>query len=223
MRAQQFIPEYERGTASAKEIHQILHQAGYRKLGGGAEATAWARDQGRVVKIIMPDDTSDAQAAMRTFQDFYSMTQRYPSPHWPRFYEMQDEAGRSSVFTRFKIQGRPYMQIAMERLRPLDTIESAIVRILVDFSRRHGPDAAWKRLSTSPSERVREVADRYRDQIEGLVQAIKLSRAQGRTLKYGWDLHPGNVMKRRNGTFVITDPWFGRSSGQSQTPSMGLF
>lgn len=224
MRVHQIIPEYEQDTGRSREIQQTLRQAGYRRLGGGAEATAWARDAGQVIKIIMPDDASDAQASMRTFQDFYRMTQRNPSPHWPRFYEMQDERGRSSVFARFKIQGRPYMQIAMERLRPLDTIEAAVVGMLSNHVRRRKNWAqVWTRLSTSSSERVREVADRHRDQLESLFQAIKLSRAQGRTLGYGWDLHPGNVMRRRDGTFVITDPWFGRSGGRAGSPFMDLF
>ena len=41
-----------------------------------------------------------------------------------------------------------------------------------------------------------------------LYQLMVILYHTGRINKFGWDLHTGNVMKRKDGTMVITDPWF---------------
>ena len=205
MRAQEFIPEYETGTPHSREIQRTLRQAGYQKLGGGVEATAWARDDGRVIKIIMPGGT-DASTAQRTFQNFYRMTQRYPSPHWPVFYEMQDETGHRSTFSRFRIQGQPYMQIAMERLHPLTARDKRIVNTMVDHM-----DDGWDQVEFVLQDRVPSFAYRIpqdqQAQLKSFLRTLKIARDNARRLGYAFDLHTGNVMKRGDGTLVITDPW----------------
>lgn len=207
MRAQQFIPEYERGTASAKEIERTLRSSGYRRLGGGVESSAWSRDAGQVIKIIMPDQTGP-DTAMRTFQDFYRLTKKVPSPHWPKFYSMQDQTGRASEFARFLIQGRPYMQIAMERLTGIESIEAFVVE-LMGRAVKQGRPWSWvqRRLIRSYSDRVQEYVRENQQQLQDLYSAMIVAHQQGQRLGYVWDLHQGNVMRRRDGTLVITDPW----------------
>ena len=205
MRAQEFIPEYETGTPHSREIQRTLRQAGYQKLGGGVEATAWARDDGRVIKIIMPGITTP-DSAQRTFREFYRMTQQSPSPHWPVFYKMQDQAGRSSAFARFEIQGQPYMQIAMERLRPMTARDKEIVNVMHDYINDN-----WDRVKFLLQDRIPSFAhDIPRDReakLKSFFRTLKVAKSNARRLGYEFDLHPGNVMRRGDGTLVITDPW----------------
>jgi hypothetical protein len=198
------LQEYEVGTTRTREIEQTLRTAGYRKLGSGAEATVWTRDDGGVIKIIMPDPTS-TQGSARTFRDFFRLTQAVPSPHWPRFLTMRDQGGRASQFAKFEIQGRPYTQVAMERLKPLSRTEGSIVDSL-EFTVRRGRRfrRALEHLQMFP-EYQRWVQNNI-GQLKTFYQTLQASYTQ-RPKRYTWDIHSGNVMKRADGTLVITDPW----------------
>ena len=52
-----------------KYIETSLKNAGYKKLGTGIDATVWMKDQGTVVKIIMPD--FDPESSIGRMQAFY--------------------------------------------------------------------------------------------------------------------------------------------------------
>ena len=207
MRAQQFIPEYERGTDRSRDIERTLRSLGYRRLGGGVESSVWSREAGQVIKIIMPDQTGP-DTAMQTFQDFYRLTKKVSSPHWPKFYNMQDQTGRASEFARFLIQGRPYMQIAMERLTGIESVEAYVV-VLMGRAVKQGK--SWsqvqRHLTRNHSDRVKDYVRENQQQLPDLYSAMIVAHQQGKRLGYVWDLHQGNVMKRSDGTLVITDPW----------------
>lgn len=201
---QTLIPEYETGTPRSSKIEQVMRQAGYGFLGGGAEATVWSHPRlPRVIKIIMPDDwRGDNRVAMATFQRFLKLTQSYPSPHWPRFHEMQDEHGRSSVFAKFRVGDRQYMQIAMERLEPLTADEQEIIEIMSE-------DVAQGRSVehfTGWGDDSNKWIDENRWQLPSLWKAMRAAHRKT-NWDYDWDLHGGNVMRRQDGTYVIIDPW----------------
>jgi len=194
MRAAEFTPlvqEYEQGTPSAREINQTLTQAGYRRLGGGVDAAAWRRD----------DDT-----VMKTFKRFFRLTQARPSPHWPRYRTMRDETGQESVFAKFEIQGRTYLQIAMERLYRLNNIDHAMIQDMSDTIERGRSFQDWQASNQDEWHTVESWLKKNQQQLPGLWAAMRAAYKQS-DRKYEWDLHAGNVMKRRDGTFVITDPW----------------
>ena len=200
----QILPEYERGTKRAREIEQVLTQAGYTMLGGGADATAWAKDDGMVIKIIMSDSDSN-KPAMKTFRRFLKLTQARPSPHWPRFFPMRDEQGRSSVFAKFRIGNRNYLQIAMEQLEDLDHEEGEIIEVMSAYI-QHNRDLGQFLRGLKNYHFARDWVETNKQQIPGLWQAVKDAYSKT-NWDYEWDLHGGNVMKRRDGTYVITDPW----------------
>jgi hypothetical protein len=208
MRATEFtslVQEYEQGTPRAREINQTLTQAGYRRLGGGVDAAAWRRDDDTVIKIIMPE-TSDSRPAMKTFKRFFRLTQARPSPHWPRYRIMRDEYGQESVFAKFQIQGRTYLQIAMERLYPLNDIDRVMIQDMSDTIERGRSFQDWQTDNQDEWHTVESWLKKNQQQLPGLYAAMRAAYKQS-DRKYEWDLHGGNVMKRRDGTFVITDPW----------------
>ena len=202
---QQPVQEYEQGTWRAEDIEKRLTQLGYTMLGGGADATAWARDDGRIIKIIMSDEGWNNKPAMKTFKRFLKLTRSRPSPHWPRFLPMQDEQGRSSVFAKFRIGDRDYLQIAMEQLTPLDDEEAEIIQTMSAYVEDNRNLDQFLR-SMGKYKSARDWVKKNSRQIPGLWQAVKDAYSKA-NWDYEWDLHGGNVMKRRDGTYVITDPW----------------
>jgi len=207
MRSREFqtlIPEYETGTRRAQEIERVLTRAGYTMLGGGADATAWAKDDGRVIKIIMSEGDSN-KPAMKTFRRFLKLTQARPSAHWPRFLPMQDDQGRSSVFAKFRIGDRNYLQIAMEQLTDLHPKEAEIIQTMSAYVEGNRDLGQFLR-SLGGDQSARDWVKTNKQQIPGLWQAVKDAHSKT-NWRYEWDLHGGNVMRRQDGTYVITDPW----------------
>ena len=207
MRSREFqtlIPEYETGTRRAREIEQVLTRAGYTMLGGGADATAWGRDDGTVIKIIMSEGDNN-KPAMKTFKRFLKLTQARPSPHWPRFLPRRDEQGRTSVFAKFRIGDRNYLQIAMEQLTDLDHEEVEIIQTMSTYVEA-GRNLREFLKSLGRDDSARNWVKTNHQQIAGLWQAMKDAHSKT-NWDYEWDLHGGNVMRHADGTYVITDPW----------------
>jgi hypothetical protein len=201
------VSEYERDTPRAEKIQRTLSRAGYRMLGGGAEATAWGREDGPVIKVIMPSEGSGTDLAMKSFLRFYKLTRKKPSPHWPRFQALRDEAGRVSDFAEFTIDGKKYVQIGVERLAELSFGESQIIEDMAMAIEQGRSLKHW----------AKAYMDSYREDFPRDIQALEsqlptlwaaMETAYGKTGgNYVWDLHGGNAMKRQDGTIVITDPF----------------
>jgi len=201
------VTEYEQDTPRAEKIQRTLSRAGYRMLGGGVESTAWGREDGPVIKVIMPSGGSGTDLAMKSFLRFYKLTRKKPSKHWPRFQPRRDEAGRVSDFAEFTIDGRPYVQISIERLEELSGGESEIIEDMATAIEQGRSLKQW----------AKAYMDYYREDYPQEIRALKsqlptlwaaMETAYGKTGgNYVWDLHGGNAMKRRDGTIVITDPF----------------
>jgi hypothetical protein len=119
MRKEEFVVEYEKYTDNSKQIFAELEKAGYQYLGGGVDATVWGRDEGEVLKVLMPQNSkADAERGFLTFHK--ACTAMKNNPHVPRFLEN---------YSVFEINGTDYMQITMERLQPIPngSIEEAMV------------------------------------------------------------------------------------------------
>ena len=216
-----FIDEAESGTANARQIFKTLKKSGYKKLGSGADATVWSKDEGSVLKIIMPEEGEDASAAVKTFLEFYNFCKAHKNIKClPRFNEIGGEG-----HAKFEINGKEYLQVSMEKLKPIkrNTIEELMVWILSDFATKN---IDWKdvlpqlteprtwafsnRMGKSMPEKLKDISktpEFYREY--GLLFTVmRLLYVTGKINKAGWDLHTENVMQRSDGTLVIVDPWF---------------
>ena len=100
------------------------------------------------------------------------------------------------------------MQIAMERLTGIESVEAYVV-VLMGRAVKQGK--SWsqvqRHLTRNHSDRVKDYVRENQQQLPDLYSAMIVAHQQGKRLGYVWDLHQGNVMKRRDGTLVITDPW----------------
>ena len=224
MRATDFVREAETGTPAAKEIEAKLTRAGYSKLGSGADATVWTKDEDTVIKILMPDEPSDS--ATLAFLKFYEFTQQHSNLSClPKFREI---GGAHHSF--FMIGDVQYTQIAMERLYPIPSgsFEETMVWILSDMATGkqewdevvniiHDPQT-WKDFEGKGKlDTVIDTIDNWDDRTYNdwgiLFSVMQMLYLTGQINRFGWDLHTENVMMRKSGSLVIIDPWFAINEG----------
>lgn len=212
-----YICEAESGTANARQIYAELKNAGYKKLGHGVDATVWAKDDQSVLKIIMPQYTLSRDNATQTFMKFYNFAQQHQDLRClPRFKKIQGEH-----FSQFSLNGKNYLQISMEKLRPLrkGSAEEHLVWHLSDYAR---DNISWEQVAQElrepenftdlkPSEQRRYQAilsdPSLQLEYKMLFTVMKLLYVTGSINNMGWDLHTENAMQRADGTVVIVDPW----------------
>lgn len=141
-------------SKEGKEVDQRLRAAGYKKLGGGQEAGVYAKDQGSVIKIIMPDPqdkknvNNDFFNAEKTFLTFYNFVKQNKGNRFlPRFIPIQGKD-----YARFKIGDRIFLQISMEQLYPSkqNSLEDAIIWAYSDFAARKVPWAQVQNQMADP-------------------------------------------------------------------------
>jgi hypothetical protein len=214
MRINDIIVEAESGTTNAKEIERHFKNAGYKKLGSGADATVYAKDEKNVIKILMPEDpTAQAEKVFAKFHEFAEYNKDIVNI--PKF---------NSV-SKFKVGDSDYTLINMERLYPIknNSFEEAMVWILSDLSTDKidwnkaleiiKNEQTWKSYSGRlPIKKIIQYINSLNVQqlkeYELLFTLMSLLYNTGRINKIGWDLHTENVMQRSDGTLVIIDPWF---------------
>lgn len=211
------LQEYDTESESSKQIIAKLNQLGYKMLGSGVDATVWAKDEGTVIKILMPSydyDLSDS-----AFLAFYGFCQQHKeSPYLPKFIDIGGV--HHSVF---ELDGKEYRQIAMEKLAPIQngSFMEKMVWALSDLATVpfiKWPDVKKQLMSSDFWKDFPNEGDHLSDITQGLSnpqvekeylelfitmqQLWQFGRKQG----LGWDLHTENVMQRNN-IPVITDPY----------------
>lgn len=210
--------EAESGTKNVSAINKKFKEAGYKKIGSGADSTVWAKDEGSVIKMLMPEDSNSM--AEKVFLEFYNFVRSNPNlPNLPKFLESAQT---------MDINGKSYTFVAMERLQHLKrgSIDEAMVWILSDFAiKKMSWEAVLKELANPktweywdgpPSvEKILQIVQTMDEKVSSrysiLYKLMTLLYHTGRINKLDWDLHTENVMKRADGSLVVIDPWFALS------------
>lgn len=209
------LAEAESGTKNVSAINKKFKEAGYKKIGSGADSTVWAKDEASVIKILMPEDSNSL--AEKTFLEFYNFVRSNPNlPNLPKFVESAQT---------MNINGKNYTFVVMERLQHIKrgSFDEAMVWILSDFAVKKmsweavleeltNPET-WQYWSGPPSvktiiQTIRTMDEKVSLRYGVLYQLMTLLYHTGRINKLGWDLHTENVMKRADGTLIVIDPWF---------------
>jgi hypothetical protein len=214
------LDEADSKSQYAHEITLKLQDAGYKKLGIGADSTVWAKDDSYVIKILMPDDPNSQ--AEKVFQKFYEFCQQHPKLSvLPKFNEVNT----------IDIGGKDYTQIEMEKLTPIvnNTFEEAMVWALSDMVSENlswdnvvkellNPNT-WNGAMTRVMRKMpmfvtqRMNSPEFNKTYSQLYEVMRQLYQTGQINKFGWDLHTENVMQRSNGQLVIIDPWFIATKG----------
>ena len=217
-KAMSWSPEIDEADSKSQYAHEIalkLQAAGYKKLGIGADATVWSKDDNYVIKILMPDDPSSQ--AERVFQKFYEFCQQHPKLSClPKFNEVNT----------IDIGGKDYTQIEMEKLTPIinNTFEEAMVWALSDMVSKNlswetvvqellnpktwygGMTRVMRKMPIFVRQRMN--SPEFNKTYSQLYEVMRHLYQTGEINDFGWDLHTENIMQRSNGQLVIIDPWF---------------
>lgn len=199
MREHEFLPEYEYSRTTDK-IVKTLTDAGYTRLGYGADKTVWGKDSDRVIGIIMPGNWR-LRLATRCFIALYKLAQSQPNnPYLPRYVTFRDERGNENHYRQFNIDDRPFLQFGMERLehgRDVDLRES------IESLGRSA------RSGTSFDDAIKNPNVTYRPWFPQFYQTLIAVVTQARKYRVNVDLLTGdNVLYRADGTPVIVDPYY---------------
>ena len=209
---QQGVTEAEAGTEYSRDIDREFKRLGYKKLGSGADSKVWAADNDYIIKILMPDEPMSR--AGEIFRKFYEFCQEHPD------IKCLPKINESNTID---VLGKEYIQIDMERLTPLrkNSFEEGVVWFLSDYVANGRPwetvmndlsGRHWefynKRQAARLAELWKGMSDQQLRDVKELYDVMSMLYKTGQINKFGWDLHTENVMKRRDGTLVIIDPWF---------------
>jgi len=205
------------GPEQWDKINKTMRKAGYTELGSGVDSTVWGKDEGRVIKILMPE-SGDLTPAEKVFLAYYETAQKYSdNPHMMKFVPIGGQH-----YTKFDINGETFYQIAVEKLQPLPdgSFEEAVVWAMSEcVANRLDWPAASQQL-TNPKSKIwqyyegdseavaKKIAGGKRTTLKYLYLTMQLMYHIGRKQGFGWDLHTENAMLRSDGTIVITDPWY---------------
>jgi hypothetical protein len=194
-----------RSDKLAKFINTSLKNAGYKKLGSGIDASVWMKDLGTVVKVIMPD--WEPEVSISKMEAFYKFAKQNPQiENLPKFKKAD---GRE--FFKFSLGGVPFMQFSMEQLYPLKkgSLQEWVVWYLSGEIDKNWKTAynnminADKKFGSEFKNLDPKEVEKYRQFFE----TFRLLYRLGKKNKWGWDAHTENVMRRSDGTLVVTDPW----------------
>lgn len=195
MRIQELATEQHR-TKLIRELKRI----GYKKIGQGVDAMVFRKDTTHVIKFIFPRLIRDLPESNKIFLYFYEFCKNNPSKNLPKF---------SSV-NEIEIDGEDFLQISMEHLYPLDSgsDDESIVWGLSylaenntaweDVKKQLSSYDFWHNVKKPNLENLENYKNLYLDMIK-----LNNNLPKG---AYS-DIHTENVMKRSDGTLVITDPW----------------
>jgi len=219
MKINDILYEYDQDSANSKQIIAKLKQLGYTAIGDGYDATVWSKDEGSVLKIIMPQELSrdEGDAAFLAFYEF--CVAHKSSPFLPRFISIGGED-----HTVFTLNGVDYRQISMEKLAPLENnsfmeqmiwglSELSTIAFMKwrDAKKQLADPKFWEHFS-GPNREGDVVQGLSNPAVEKMYASLFVVMQQlfqfGRSRGQGWDLHTENVM-RRGATPVITDPFTG--------------
>jgi hypothetical protein len=222
MKTREFLPE----AYVDPQIVKILIDKGYKKLGQGVDQTVFLEPgTGLILKIFGTSRGKSGSAteltnAQKSFKTFYDLSKADPGNEF---------LPRIMGYKPFMFNGKPYLQIRMERLfefkGPGVTYWNSVLADMAEaIERGEKYDAFWK-SAFSDTSRIQPLHKRIRvmqkqepmqqlalhvgeEGLRKLWSTIDMLKRVARKNRYILDLHEGNFMLGSDGTPVISDPFF---------------
>lgn len=208
MKATEFIPEQEvteyKDHDTLRGVKEIIKKAGYKSLGSGVDAMVYGKKNGDVVKILIGERGRNVERAAGGFLAYVKFILKHQDiTHFPRVKKIQTiTVGHEELY-----------KITMERLYPLSKMESDAYEWMEGCL----PDNFKSMLNDINSEINYEghTPNKYYIRIKNIISQqqsiynlmIKLDAYASSNKQINTDMHSGNVMKRKDGTWIITDPF----------------
>ena len=208
-------------------IVKRMKELGYKKLGAGVDAVAFTKHEGTVIKILVPrgdDETKlNMERTLKPFTLFYKFCMQHQNlPCLPKFHEIS-----GAHTSPFVVNGTEYLQIAMERLLPMQSgsLNLGMAWLLSSLS---ADVTKWEHMADildDPAD-IESEMNSYPGGSKGKIIKMMQNMTKHEWLKYeivgktmlllytvgkqnklDWDLHTNNIMQRADGMMVIIDPW----------------
>ena len=187
-------------------IRKTLEKKGYQALGAGVDQEAYLEPGGQTVLKIFGTQGNSGNLShdQRMFAKWAKFCQRNSdNPFLPRY----------SGWQPFDYNGETYLQIRTELLRSPTTPQEknlvAAISTLGYAFERYGIsflDLDKNKISARSYRLVSQAVGE--DNVPLLLNTLlELIHTTQRKKRYGWDLHPGNIMLRSNGQVVLNDPY----------------
>lgn len=160
---------------------------------------------GKVIQSHNPEIVYKVFEKDDAYLNFIRFVQRYPNKNFPKFYKVKN---MTAFFKRYDVQADKFYVVALEKLYP---IKGPFTReFLSDFLGVPHLDHPTHLMPNGKQNAFMVPARefmQYLPELKDLWQAgLKIRGLHGESSDYNWDLHPGNIMQRKDGTVVITDP-----------------
>lgn len=199
-----------------QEVDEIIGVKKYHDMDAEQAIRAIARDMettvidsgyfGHVIQSSKPEVVYKVFEHDDGYLQFVQFVQRYPNEHFPKIYKVKN---MTSFFKRYGVQEDKFYVIAMEKLYPVDNkpfhinfLHDLLNSPNINHPPQYMPDGRQNAHMVPISEFIQ-----YIPELKNLWQAgIKVRGLHSSSDDLRWDLHPGNIMQRKDGTIVITDP-----------------
>jgi hypothetical protein len=212
MRYSDLIGEYQ-NKQTLINLKSRLADAGYKSIGKGIDAIVFAKkDSPDVIKVLIGDHDRETNVAAAGFLAFAEFCKTVKSPHLPKFGKI----------TKLKFDTEEVYQVSVERLYKLSEDEADVAFSMARFAEFGN---SFEDVIKDIKETGSGVHPKFRKEVE-LQQSkqIKIAQKNQSIFPIMQTLHKHvsslkgmsldlvnevshNIMKRRDGTWMISDPF----------------
>jgi len=179
-----------------KMLNDYMQKLGYSYIGHGTDAHVFAKEEGPVVKVLIPEN-GDISTAKNPFLAFLNYCEKNANnPHLPKFIETTKQP--------IQLGSEKFDQVVMERLEELDPdYDEMIIDMMYSIDEGRPLDPQYRQYAS-------------------FYKTLKSVIATGTKLGFSNDIiaHDYSNVMQRGDTLVIADPWV--SAGLKEELSEGL-
>lgn len=193
-------------------VIEALKKKGYKFLGKGVDQAAFREPgTGHVLKIFGTQGRQDFSKDHRMFFKWADYCQHHQDNEFlPRFYGHESFIWSREPEYKFQHVPKParYLMIRTEPLRDSGEVGNWVSSLASYVNKNRDLGRAMELFDTDKSNSqplYNHLGSTER--IHRLAETIYDLNKFGRAYRWGWDLHHGNIMLRRDGTPVLNDPW----------------
>jgi hypothetical protein len=200
-----------------KQIRLELNKKGYRYLGAGVDQQAYLEPKTGYVLKVFGSAVHNASKFSDSHKMFFAWAKfcmaNQDNPFLPKFY------GYESFVWKFDM----YLQIRQERLYK-SKFSAYVIEDIAEYISDHegfGGFKWGKKTPCSANQFIKDIDNQWDQndvntlikklggmpQFTKLFNTIKTLYQIGEKKEWGWDLHAGNILDRKDGTPVLVDPW----------------
>jgi len=164
-------------------LNDYMNKLGYSYIGHGTDAHVFAKEEGPVIKVLIPEN-GDISTAKNPFLAFLNYCEKNANnPHLPKFIETTKQPIQLGV--------EKFDQVVMERLEELDPdYDEMIIDMMYSIDEGSPLDPQYR-------------------QYTNFYKTLKSVTATGTKLGFSNDIiaHDYSNVMQRDDTLVIADPW----------------